>query len=111
MRAGERNQLITLNAPLITNDSGEMVKTYPVDSPPDQVWAKIVPVPLKRSETFETPQVRARLYVRACILPRDDVENDWRFTWGAQNFNITEVDRTGVFKGELWLTGECTDAQ
>lgn len=106
MKTGNLDKIIDLQSPLVTNNAGEKTTTWHAEG---QVWAHILSQ--KGSEAFEAARTTARQVLRVCIRYRHDVKMDWRFLWADQAYEITEIDRTGARRGELWLTGRLVGAK
>lgn len=104
MDTGENDELITFQTESAVNTSGELVKTWTTDSPPDSVWAKIVSE--RGTEAFESARQNAREVIRARIRFRDDITTAMRFLWNDVPYDIKYVDKSKRRAGELWLTAE-----
>lgn len=108
MQIGELDQRILFQSLVETNTSGSLVQAWSQDSPPDEVFAKVITE--KGSESFESARINARAMVRVCVRYRADVDEAWRMTWQGQIYYIKTVDRSERRKGWLWFTAECNGA-
>jgi len=105
VRIGKLDQVITLQSPSVTNVSGSVTETY---STVATVWGHVITK--HGQEAMESARVNAKETIRLMIRYRTDVTNKWRVSWLDQNYNIVNVDRSGIRQGEMWLTCQVVGA-
>lgn len=108
MRIGKLDQRVIFAALVETNDGGSLVQSWPVSSPPDEVWAEVISE--RGTESFQAARVNARETIRVRVRYRADVQTSWRLTWNDRNYDVKYIDEADRRKGDLWLTAELSHA-
>lgn len=109
MRTGKMDQQIFFAALVETNTGGELVQTWPEDSPPDMEWAEVITP--KGSQAFESARINSRETLRVRIHYRDDIIDTHRLRWENQIYYMKHIDRSQRRKGYLWFTAEVVGAR
>ncbi len=108
MKAGERDQRISLQQPAETNTDGALTIGY---ADVTTVWGKVVSITGRRGyEAFEAGRPNARSFISVTIPYRDDVNDKWRLVWGGQNYDVRNVDRTKRREGFVVIVAEAVGA-
>lgn len=104
MRIGKLDQQIIFAALVEANVEGSLIQSWPIDSPPDMVWAEVISQ--RGGESFEAAKISARETIRIRVRYRDDITNKYRLNWLGQTYSIIYVDRSQRRDGDLWLTAQ-----
>lgn len=105
MRIGEYDKEINFYSPSSTRDGGEVVEGVTLVGAD---FAKFVTP--KGDQAFEAGRNDGRREMRVGVRYRKDVEVGWTMEYQVPDggplevYNIDDVDRTGIRKGELWFT-------
>ena len=108
MQVGKLDQRITFETLVENNVNGSLQQTWAGTSPPDTVWAEVLPP--RGQEAFESARINEKKTIRVRVRYRDDILNTWRFTWEGEIYFITTVDRSERRKGNLWLMAQLNGA-
>lgn len=108
MQVGKMDERVAFAALVETNDGGSLIRSYAVNSPPDEVFAEVISQ--RGGESFEASRQNARETIRVRVRYRSDITTTHRLTWQGRNYDIKYVDKTHRRKGNLWLTAEVNGA-
>ena len=112
MNAGLLDELVYLESPTETNNSGEVTTAWADgsgESPAVPDFAMVITE--KGNEAFESARRNSDQTIRVKIRYRDDVKTTWRCKWEDQYYYLQSVDRSERREGYLWFTAKNTGAE
>lgn len=102
MQTGKLKERVLLQSLSVTNNSGEVVKTY---ADVKEVWAEVISQ--KGAEAFQAAQNNSSETIKVRLRYRDDIRTTWRLSWLDNIYQIKAIDRTAKQDGFLWVIAEC----
>jgi SPP1 family predicted phage head-tail adaptor len=106
MQVGKLDHRIEIKTLVETNTGGEVVRSYTSHG---TFYAYVKSA--RGKEAIEAARMNARSIIRVMMRYDSAISVRDQIIWESQTYNIIEVDRTGIRKGELWLSAECVGYQ